>query len=53
VSSASDSDLWSSLTLDGVAEGLHWDEQGGHGDGLAGESLSTVMTYVATGSVQC
>lgn len=41
------------LTPDGVAEGLHWDERGGHGDGLAGESLSVVMTYVATGSVHC
>lgn len=41
------------LTSDGVADGLHWDERGGHGDGLAGESLSAVMTYVATGSVHC
>jgi len=38
------------LTPDGVRAGMHWDETGGHGDGLAGESLMRVINYVGTGS---
>ena len=38
------------LTADGVRAGMHWDEAGGHGDGLAGESLMRVINYVGTGS---
>lgn len=40
------------LTLiDGVKGGIHWDERGGHGDGLSGASLDRVIKFVSKGSV--
>jgi hypothetical protein len=37
--------------IDGVKGGLHWNEKGGHGDGLSGDSLDRVIKFVSTGSV--
>jgi hypothetical protein len=37
---------------DGVANGIHWDANAGHGDGLAGEARDRVVKFVGTGSTQ-
>jgi hypothetical protein len=34
-----------------VGEGVWWDENGGHGDGLSGESKDRVVSFVGTGHV--
>lgn len=34
-----------------VGEGVWWDENGGHGDGLSGESKDRVVNFVGTGHV--
>lgn len=38
------------LERNGVRDGLHWDADGGHGDGLIGPSRDRVVMYVGTGS---
>ncbi|WWD20201.1 hypothetical protein CI109_104677 [Kwoniella shandongensis] len=38
------------LERHGVTNGIHWDQNAGHGDGLAGSSRDRVVMYVGTGS---
>ncbi|RXK38174.1 hypothetical protein M231_04548 [Tremella mesenterica] len=38
------------LERNGIKEGLHWDPQGGHGDGLVGEARDRVVMFTGTGS---
>ncbi|KAK4685996.1 hypothetical protein P7C73_g4139, partial [Tremellales sp. Uapishka_1] len=38
------------LERHGVTSGIHWDANGGHGDGLAGEARDRVVQFCGTGS---
>jgi hypothetical protein len=35
-----------------VGNGIHWDANAGHGDGLSGEARDRVVKFVGTGSTQ-
>jgi len=35
-----------------VTNGIHWDANAGHGDGLSGEARDRVVKFVGTGSTQ-
>lgn len=40
------------LERNGVKKGLHWDANGGHGDGLLGDSRDRVVMFVGTGNTR-
>ena len=40
------------MIVDGVKSGLHWDAEGGHGDGLGGAARDRVVMFAGTGSTR-